>query len=613
METLRNPIKILETLSEKSLEKNYKFKRLYRNLYNVEFYLLAYKNIYSSNGSMTAGSDGNTLSGMSIERIEKIISSLKDHTYKPNPARRTYIEKKNSNKKRPLGIPSSDDRLVQEVVKLILESIYEPNFSKYSHGFRPNKSCHTALNQIEVQFSGAKWFIEGDIKACFDSFEHQKIISILRKRIDDEYFIALIWKFLKAGYMEQWTYHKTYAGTPQGSGVSPILANIYLNELDEFIEEYTKKFDVGSTNRNGCTKYRTTSARYYRARHKYKQNWENMSKAEKKEAIKITKSLKKDMLSISVKEPFDRNFKRIKYCRYADDWIISVIGSKSDAEQIKADIKDFLENNLKLELSDTKTKITKSTKFARFLGYDIAINRREKLVKGTDGRLSRVNGRILLSMPKEKWVNKLKEYEAFKIVKQENGTEKWKATHRGWLMSKSDIDILNKYNNEIRGLYNYYCLASNVSRLNSFYSIMKYSLLKTFGGKYKCKTSKIRRKYCINGEFAVKYETKTGTKTSFLYNNGFKRKKGEVIENAETLPKYRKYISKNTLAYRLKLGICEYCEAHTKDIYMYQVKKLKDLKEEKSWEKLMIDKRRKTLAVCNHCFEYINNNDKLKE
>lgn len=171
-ETLREPVKVLKSLSEKTTNKEYKFKRLYRNLYNPEFYFLAYKNISQSQGSMTLGVDGKSLDGMSEKRINALIESLKDFSYQPNPARRVYIEKKNSTKKRPLGIPSTEDKLVQEVVKMILESIYEPNFSDYSHGFRPNRSCHSALQQIQNQFTGITWFVEGDIHACFDSFDH---------------------------------------------------------------------------------------------------------------------------------------------------------------------------------------------------------------------------------------------------------------------------------------------------------------------------------------------------------------------------------------------------------------------------------------------------------
>jgi len=235
---MRNPINVLKSLESNACNQEYRYERLYRNLYNPEFYLLAYKNIAKSQGSMTAGSDGKTLDDMSIKRIQQIIDSLKDYSYQPSPARRTYISKKNDpNKKRPLGIPSSDDKLVQEVVRMILESIYEPTFSPQSHGFRPNRSCHTALLQVKATFTGANWIIEGDIKACFDSFDHHVLIDILRRRIQDEHFIGLMWKFLKAGYMENWKYHSTYSGSPQGSGASPILANIYLSELDGYMED----------------------------------------------------------------------------------------------------------------------------------------------------------------------------------------------------------------------------------------------------------------------------------------------------------------------------------------------------------------------------------------
>ena len=203
-ETLREPVKVLKSLSEQAINKQYKFKRLYRNLYNPEFYFLAYKNISQSQGSMTSGVDGKSLDGMSEKRISALIESIRSFSYQPNPARRVYIEKKNSTKKRPLGIPSTEDKLVQEVVKMILESIYEPNFSDCSHGFRPKRSCHSALQQIQNQFTGITWFVEGDIHACFDSFDHHVLVNILRERIEDENFLALIWKMLKAGYMEQW-------------------------------------------------------------------------------------------------------------------------------------------------------------------------------------------------------------------------------------------------------------------------------------------------------------------------------------------------------------------------------------------------------------------------
>lgn len=220
---MRSPQNVLESLSSKACNSNYRYQRLYRNLYNPEFYLIAYQKIQAKQGNMTAGTDGKTVDGIGMKRINALIARLKDFSYQPAPARRTYIPKANG-KKRPLGIPSFDDKLVQEVVRMILESIYEPTFLNTSHGFRPKRSCHTALQYVQKNFTGVKWFVEGDIKGCFDHVDHHALVNILRRRIQDEHFIGLIWKFLKAGYMENWVYHNTYSGTPQGSIISPILS-----------------------------------------------------------------------------------------------------------------------------------------------------------------------------------------------------------------------------------------------------------------------------------------------------------------------------------------------------------------------------------------------------
>lgn len=217
---MRSPKIILENLQKHSKEENYKYERLYRNLYNEDFYLQALQNIYANKGAMTPGIDGLTLDGYGKERVERIINAVKDHSYQPNPVRRQYIKKKNG-KMRPLGISSSDDKLVEEIVKMILESIYDPTFSNYSHGFRPGRSCHTALLQLQQNFTGVKWFVEGDIKSYFDTIDHHNLINILRRRIKDEAFIELIWKFLGAGYMENWEYNATFSGIAQGSGISP--------------------------------------------------------------------------------------------------------------------------------------------------------------------------------------------------------------------------------------------------------------------------------------------------------------------------------------------------------------------------------------------------------
>jgi len=606
--TMRNPIAVLKSLTEKSMDKDYRFKRLYRNLYNPEFYFLAYKNIYANRGSMTAGADGITMDNMSESRIENIISSLKDNSYKPHPARREYIAKKNSKKKRPLGIPSANDKLVQEIVRMILESIFEMGFSRNSHGFRPKRSCQTALKQIQDTFTGAHWFIEGDIEACFDSFDHHVLIDLLRRRIDDEAFIALVWKFLKAGYMEQWQYHKTYCGTPQGSGISPILANIYLDELDGFMAGYKAAFDVGSSKRRQMTKeYKAAVHRVERYKLKGKQCWDELSEPERKHRTKTLKALQVEMRKLTPTEPLDSRFKTIQYVRYADDFLISVIGSKEDAQKVKADISQFLAGSLKLRMSDEKTKVTHTGKRARFLGYDITVSRSQKAKKTRNGRVQRCHSYVVsLLVPREKWVAKLIEYKAIRIVKTGTGSERYKALHRGKLINKPDIEILATYNAEIRGLYNFYSLANDSFKIGIFANVMKYSMFKTFANKYKTTVHRIKDRYFKNGDFTVEYQTKSGKKQAVFYNKGFKRKKEATIFDFNLLPAYQKYDSFNGLKTRIKLGLCEMCGKKTPDIALHQVKRMKDLTGQTTWEKLMLERRRKTLAVCPECHDEIH-------
>lgn len=601
---MREPAKVLKSLSEQATNKQYKFRRLYRNLYNPEFYFLAYKNISQSQGSMTPGVDGKTLDGMSEKRINALIESLKDFSYKPNPARRTYIEKKNSNKKRPLGIPSTEDKLVQEVVRMILESIYEPNFSKYSHGFRPNKSCHSALQQIQKQYTGVTWFVEGDIHACFDSFDHHIMVDILRERIEDENFIALIWKMLKAGYMEQWIYNCTYSGTPQGSGASPILANIYLSKLDEFAENLKAAFDVGKYSDNH--EYGRAASKLFYIRRRNRANWDNWSKAERKEALRLQKAAISHLHSVPSKKSHNKSYKRLVYCRYADDFLIGVIGSHEDAQMIKEKFGDFLANSLHLEMSEEKTKITHGQDKARFLGYDITTSKNTALMYDKRHQLRKTHsGVIKLYAPRDKWQKKLIEYGALRIHYDENGKEKWESHHRTNLVNKTDAEIVRQVNSEIRGMYNYYSIADNATTIKSFAFILEYSMYKTFGLKYHKSVKKINSKYRKNGIFMVPYKTKRGTKYCEFYHDGFKKKKFACKFDPDLLPQYVKYDNPNYLRTRIKRGICELCGEHTDDICMHHIRALNSIEADTEWNSLMLAKRRKTLAVCPNCYAKI--------
>lgn len=594
---MRSPIAVLKSLEEKATQKGYVFERLYRNLYKPEFYLLAYQNIAKSQGSMTEGTDGMTLDDMTVGRIERIIASLKDHSYQPHPARRENIPKKsNPSKTRPLGIPSTDDKLVQEVVRMLLEAIYEPTFSTYSHGFRPKRSCHTALSEIKTTFSGVQWVIEGDIKACFDSFDHHVLIDILRRRIKDEHFIALMWKMLKAGYMEQWTYHHTYSGTPQGSGVSPILANIYLSELDRYLEQYQEQFTVGAQKRKA-------SKAYERARRIYRTQKALLDQSHTKDTVRAFKEAQQNLLNTLYYTPADRDYQSLHFNRYADDFVVGIIGSRKDAEQVKADIRDFLANTLKLTLSEEKTKITHSSELIDYLGYQFTVRRSRNAKRDENGVLRRMwYGKVALYVPHDKWVQKLKEYQAFKIVTGNDGKERWKPLHRGKLMHKDAIAIISQFNAEIRGLYNFYSMAENVSVLNNFAFIMKGSFLKTLAAKGNTSCNKIRKKYEQDGVISIPYVTKSGPKRCEFYHDGFTKKATLSSLNADTLPQYVKYSKPNSLAKRLKAGICELCGAETREIHMHHVRRLKDLTGRDDLELKMMQMRRKSIALCPECY-----------
>jgi group II intron reverse transcriptase/maturase len=598
---MRSPQRVLNSLTEHSKVSNYKFERLYRILFKKEMFYVAYQGIYAKPGNMTKGSDGQTIDGMSLSRIDMLIDSLKDESYQPMPSRRVYIPKKNGDK-RPLGIPAFNDKLVQEVLRMVLEAIYEGSFEYTSHGFRPHRSCHTALAQIQKSFSGAKWFIEGDIKGFFDNINHEILIRTLEERISDDRFIRLIRKFLKAGYIEQWTFHKTFSGTPQGGIVSPLLANIYLDKLDKYMKEYIQGFDKGIKRKES----RETSD-FVNAR---KRNVRKLRVVENQqlraELIQKIRADEKARILISTGDEMDPNYKRLKYVRYADDFLIGIIGSKDDAKSIKEDIKNFLRNRLALELSDAKTLITHTEKEAKFLGYEIAVRKSNLPRRDKQGRLRRsFNKRVYLRLNTNTLRDKLLEYGAARINVVE-GKEIWKPTSRPGLIFNDDLEILDRYNREIRGLYNYFSLANNCWELNSFHYIMKLSMYKTFAGKYRTSKVQASKKFIENGVFTVKFTLKSGKNGSrHFWNTGFTRKDPIIDDSVDKLPKTIGDAGRTSLIDRLRAEKCELCNA-TANLVMHHVRKLKSLSGKESWEQHMIARARKTLAVCQSCHRFIH-------
>ena len=592
---MRSPERVLNSLNEHSKDSSYKFERLYRLLFNEELFYVAYQKIASNGGSTTKGSDGRSIDGMSLARIETLIASLKDESYQPHPSRRVHIPKKNG-KTRPLGIPAFEDKLVQEVVRMILEAIYEGHFETTSHGFRPKRSCHTALLHIQKTFNGAKWFIEGDIKGFFDNIDHDVLVGILRERISDDRFIRLIRKFLKAGYVEDWTFHNTYSGTPQGGIVSPILANIYLDKLDKYVKEYIQHFDKGTKRRPGKESNNLANERKRTVR-KLKKIKDGTEKAA---LVARLKAIEQERAAFPSGDEMDGSYRRLKYIRYADDFILGVIGSKEDALRIKEDIKSFLSESLALELSEEKTLITHTGKSAKFLGYEITVTRNNHQRRDVQGRLRRTYGkRVRLNVSMATLRDKLLEYGAMEI-KLRNGKEIWKPKCRSGLIFNDDLEILDRYNRETVGFCNYYLIANNCVVLHNFRYIMEYSMYKTFAGKYRSTVRKINKKYRLNKLFTVKYEQKGVIKSRTFYKTSFKRRTTAFNGSCDIEPYSIADVSRTNLTDRLKAEKCELCGA-TGKLIMHHVRNLKDLKGKESWKRLMSARKRKTIALCPSC------------
>ena len=588
--------KILENISKNSRKnKDEIFTRLYRYLLRPDLYYVAYQNLYANKGAATKGVDNDTADGFSQEKIEKIIQSLKDGSYSPKPVRRTYIKKKNnSSKKRPLGIPTFTDKLVQEVLRMILESIYEPIFSKHSHGFRPNRSCHTALSFLKKDFTGITWFIEGDITGCFDNIDHNVLITVISRKIKDARIHQLIWKFLRAGYMEDWKYNTTYSGCPQGGIISPLLANIYLNELDKFAETTAEKF----YRKREHARYAEYDRISYEIR-KIKMQLETVTGEIKTKLLKQIKKLRKQLRKTPCSSQTD---KVMKYIRYADDFLIGIKGTKSECEMIKRQFSDFIHNNLKMELSKEKTLITHSSNPARFLGYDIRV-RRDNKVKPHGKILQRtLKGKVELNIP---FHDKIMPFLFEKSIIRQLKDGTLEPIARKYLYDCTDLEILFAFNAELRGVCNYYALASNYTRLCYFAYFMEYSCLKTLAGKHKSTSRKILNKCKSDGKWSIPYKTKSKTKYC-KFADYMKCKK--AVDFDEKIVDYAVVhaTTRTSLEKRLSSQICELCGKTGVPLEMHHVNKVKNLKGKNFWEIMMIAKKRKTLAVCKNCHHKIH-------
>ena len=579
---------VLNVLRERG-RKGLPCEQLYRQLFNKDVYYLAYGNIYSNKGSMTPGASEETADGMSEEKIEQIIGLMRQEKYRFSPARRVYIPKKNG-KLRPLGMPTWSDKLVGEVVRLLLEAFYEPQFSDASHGFRKFRGCHTALREINNTWTGTAWFVEGDISDCFGSLDHEILLGILAEKIRDNRFLRLIRNMLKAGYLEDWAYRDTLSGVPQGGTVSPILSNVYLDKLDKFVEqELIPQYTRGAT-RAANPAYRQADALLRRARRR----------GDRAEARRLFL----EMRALPSTDPMDPGYRRLKYIRYADDHILGFTGPKAEAEEIKARLAEFLRETLGLELNQQKTLITHArSQRARFLGYHITVQ--HSGTKISNGRRS-ANGKIALKVPPD--------VIRAQCARYRNHGKPW---HRSRLQNLDDYDIIRVYGAEYRGVVNYYLLAKDAWRLRTLRWHAETSMLKTLAAKHQSTVSKMAARH------KAKAETGDGPRTCFEARRR-RRGKPDLVARfggiilrqdrraviTEPVP-VRVRVPRRELLARLRQRECELCETGT-TVAVHQVAGIRELGKPKTgqpaWAALMAKMRRKTLIVCSPCHDWIHAN-----
>jgi group II intron reverse transcriptase/maturase len=557
---------------------------IYRQLFNPRLYLRAYDHLHNNQGAMTPGATEETIDGMSLEKIKNIIEAIRYERYRWTPVKRVYIPKKNG-KVRPLGLPTWSDKLLQEVIRQLLEAYYEPQFSALSHGFRPNRGCHTALAEIRNRWTGTTWFVEGDISQCFDKLDHELLVAILGEKLHDNRFLRLIANMLKAGYLEDWNWHATLSGSPQGGVISPILSNIYLDRLDKFVEEQLLPRYNRGEKRNKNRQYILVESARGHAKYRH--------------GDRIAyRALGKVLRTLPVYDPNDPDFRRLHYVRYADDFLLGFIGPRDEAQEIKEQLRTFLLEELKLELSKEKTLITHGrTQAARFLSYEIhTLHSDDKITAG----LRAINGKIELSIP---W-DKIKEATARYM-------EHGKPASRAKGMHASPFELVATFGAEYRGLVQYYKLASNIHSLSLVQYVAQTSLLKTLANKHKSSVKAMVRKY------QTTRKTPQGTYRCLRVVIDRGAEKTPLVAEFGGIPLFRDpgacitdipYAVRHyhsDLVQRLLADTCEICGSH-KDVEIHHVRKLvglrrKGRRELPDWMVGMLARRRKYLALCRVC------------
>jgi group II intron reverse transcriptase/maturase len=600
-ETVMRRLEALGTISQQGKRLN----GLFRLMENPLLWHEAYANIYANRGALTKGVDEVTLDGFSHQQIASIIARLKTGTYRFKPVRRTYVRKANGNK-RPLGVSSGDDKLVQEVVRIILERIYEPVFEDSSHGFRPGRSPHTALDQIRQEWTAVKWLVDMDLQSYFDTIPHDVLVTLLEKKIEDKRFIRLITAMLDAGYLEDWTYYTTYSGVPQGSIASPILANVVLHELDLFMKTLKEQFNTGKE-RKPNKDYVHYSDKINRLRRKYDTLKGKEANKEQLQEIKRTiQHLKQQRRKIPSGDPFDPAYKRMHYCRYADDFGVGIIGSKADAEAVRQKIKHYVEETLKLTVSEEKSHIRHGKKGVMFLGHWIKTYTGNRIVKVKRGKhhftSKSVNERLQLQIPPEKLPK-------FCHSKRYGNYNTGKTGHKSDLVNLSDAEIILAYNAELRGFANYYALALNAKRdMNKLAYLWQQSLFKTLARKHKTTVTKTAKRLKTDDGYRLIAHSEKKTRIIRVYRLKDLKPLPLTDPHVDMQPNvFVLMLSRSELIRRLNAEQCEYCGTYEGPFEVHHIRRMKDVEHGKQlWQKVMASRNRKTLILCLQCHHLLH-------
>jgi len=605
----------LQIMKTKVNKDGYKFKDLYRLMYDEDLYVFAYERIASNKGSQTSGVDDQTINCWDNNMLKGIISSMKENQYKWKPAKRIEIPKPNG-KMRPIGIPTIRDRITEGAILVILEAIWAPELENpRSFGFIKGRCTSEVADILRNKIEGAKWIIEGDFTGAFDNVRHGSVMKELSSRISDKRFLDLIKRRLMAGYMVEhktlknptkkrskwgkkeyvktYTLHKPSIGTPQGGILSPFLFNRALDHFDRCMDELQTELNYG--NQAFKTHKSINKLRYRIRRISDDMNKGNYTPDERKAKIHEISILQEELLNIDprIENPHSRRF---EWYRYADDWVVLYTGPKSEIDarimkKIVATAKD-----IGISLNEEKTKITSVNEGFCFLGYKFILvdNKRYGIRKcySKTKKTTNYQRRIRKGFvdADDRIIKRLKD-------KGFCDSKGFPLCKTAWI-TMSDERIIQKFNEIIRGLKNYYQVCDRSSKvIGRVAYILEYSLLKTFAGRHNSSLSKMRSKY---GRFPVinKSITQRIVPNDLL---GWKWKLQRVTRDI-----HQEWIDiLNTTNYIQLSDVpdshCADCDSPS-NLQQHHINSLGSAgKTMKPWEYLTAANKRKTVTLCIKC------------